>query len=114
MALLNKSQFLSKRDFGYKDIEIKGLDGAIRIRALTVIDQLDFEEIAAAKDFNQKELMFKLVLKCCIDDKGDLLFTEDDLPALGEQPADVMVNLFKEILKINSLDQSEVDNIAKN
>lgn len=114
MALLDKAKFLAKDDYDYKDVEIKTLGGEIRIRALSIVDQLDFEELAGKKDFSQKELMFKLVLKCCIDDKGEFLFHEDDIPALEKIQADVMVDLFKEILKINSLDQDEVDSIAKN
>lgn len=114
MALLDKSKFFAMDNLEYKDVEIKGLDGSIRLKNMSIKDQLEFEELASKKDVNQKDLMLHLVLKSCIDEKGELLFSEEDLPALENYRADIMIELFKAILEMNSLSQDEVDSIAKN
>ena len=114
MALLDKAKFLAKDDFEYKDVYIKGLDGEVRIRALSIEDQIAFEKLAAADELDQASLMFSLIIKCCVDEKGALLFEESDAEFLKEKSADVIVTLFKEILKINHIDPDEVEDLAKN
>lgn len=113
MALISKKKFLENKNHDYKDVEIKGLDGEIRIKALSIADQIEFENIAADQSLDESTLMFQLILKCCIDEDGEALFEDGDLEDLKKQPADMMVQLFKEILKMNSIDQGEVDAIAK-
>lgn len=113
MALLNKHQFLAKDDFEYKDVYIKELDGEIRIRALSVEDQLSFEQNAPNLE-DGSELMFSLILKCCVDKDNNLLFEESDLKDIKKKSANVIITLFQEILKINQLSQDEVDTLAKN
>jgi hypothetical protein len=113
MALISKKKFLESNDYEYKDIYIRQLDGEIRVRALSIKDQLAFEELATGND-DQSELMFQLILKCCIDEDGELMFNEEDVINLKEKSADIIVTLFKAILNINNIDQNEVDNLAKN
>ena len=114
MALLDRAKFLQQDDYEYKDVYLKALDGEVRIRALSIRDQLVFEKEAADKNLEQSELMFNLILKCCVDEEGKLLFNEGDLEAIKDKSADIIVNLFKEILKINHINQEEVDGLAKN
>jgi hypothetical protein len=113
MALISKKKFLENNDYEFKDIYIRQLDGEVRVRALSIKDQLAFEELATGND-NQSELMFQLILKCCIDEDGEFLFNEKDVEALKEKSADIIVTLFKAILSINNIDQDEVDQLAKN
>ena len=113
MALISKKKFLESNDYEYKDIYIRQLDGEIRVRALSIKDQLAFEELATGHD-DQSELMFQLILKCCIDENGELMFNEEDVINLKEKSADIIVTLFKAILNINNIDQKEVDDLAKN
>jgi len=113
MALISKKKFLESNDYEFKDIYIRQLDGEIRVRALSIKDQLAFEELASGHD-DQSELMFQLILKCCIDEDGELMFDEEDVINLKEKSADIIVTLFKAILNINNIDQNEVDNLAKN
>jgi len=113
MALLNKHQFLAKDDFEYKDVYIKELDGEIRIRALSVEDQLAFEKDASELE-QGSELMFSLILKCCVDENNNTLFEETDLKDIKKKSANVVVTLFQEILKINRIGQEEIDDLAKN
>ena len=113
MALLSKKKFLESNEYEYKDVYIKQLDGEIRVRALSIKDQLAFEETATGND-DQSELMFQLILKCCIDEDGELMFKEEDVNNLKEKSADIIVTLFKSILSINNINQEEIDNIAKN
>ena len=114
MALLDKAKFLQQDDYEYKDVHLKALGGEVRIKALSIRDQLSFEKEAADKNQDESNLMFNLILKCCIDEKGELLFNEEDLEAIKDKSADVIVHLFKEILKINHINQDEVDGLAKN
>ena len=114
MALLDKSKFLDTDSYEYRDIYIKELDGEIRIKALSISAQISFEEEATRDNIDQSELMFHLILGCCVDDKGELLFTLEDVKTLKQKSANVIMFLFKEILKINNINQDEVDQLAKN
>lgn len=114
MALLNKAKFLEKDGFEYRDVYIDGLGGEVRIRSLSIADQIEFEKLASSENLDQATLMFNLIIKCCVDEEGDLLFEESDTKLLQGKSADVIVTLFKEILKINNINPDEVEDLAKN
>lgn len=113
MALINKEQFLQNTACEYKDVHIEELGGEIRIKAMSIADQIQFEEESTTIK-NQNELIFQLILNCCLDEKGVKLFEKDDLIIIKERSAPVILKLFQEILKVNKLDEEEIDKLAKN
>lgn len=113
MALINKEQFLQNTACEHKDVHIEELGGEIRIKAMSIADQIKFEE-ESANTKNQNELIFQLILNCCIDENGEKLFEQEDLEIIKERSAPVVIKLFQEILKVNKLDEEEIDKLAKN
>ena len=56
----------------------------------------------------------KLLRRCLCDEKGETLFTNDDLSALGEKNALVLDRLFTECMKLNGFAKDAVEEAAKN
>lgn len=111
MALLKKKDILNA-NYKQKDVYIKELDGEVRIRELAIGDQLEFEAKYTGK--NSEQVVYGLILNCCIDENGEKLFEESDLVSLKKQSASIIIELLQEILALNSMTEEEIDSIAKN
>lgn len=113
MALIDKNKFLEAAENEYKDVYIKELGGEVRIQALSIEDQIKFEE-QTANNKSHSELVYSLIVNCCIDEEGNKLFEEADIDTIKKKSAHVVIKLFQEILKINQLQEDEIDRLAKN
>lgn len=113
MALINKEQFLQNTACEHKDVHIEELGGEIRIKAMSIADQIKFEE-ESVNAKNQDDLIFQLILNCCVDENNKKLFSKEDIEAIKERAAPIIIKLFQEILKVNKLDEAEIDKLAKN
>lgn len=113
MSLINKQQFLDSCNTEYRDVHIDKLGGSIRIKTMSLEEQISFEKVST-KLKNQSEVVYELLLICCLDENNNRLFDKQDLVEIKKKSANVLLEVFNEILKINRLDQSEIDDLAKN
>lgn len=69
-------------------VEVAGV-GEVRVRGMSAKDQ---EWFAAHNERLRDDglLQAYLILKCVIDDEGNYLFDEDDLPQIAEMPVKVV------------------------
>ena len=113
MALLNREQFLSAQDSKFVEVALPELGGEVRIKSLSIAEQLQFEATATTSK-SQNELVFDLILISCVDDDNKQMFRKEDLTAIKAKSASSITKLFKAILALNNLDEDEVDGLAKN
>ena len=56
----------------------------------------------------------RLVVRCCRDDYGVPLFTNDDIAAIGEQNCGIVERLVNAALQVSGITSQDVEDLAKN
>lgn len=109
----NKHQIFSQSDLKTDVVEMPDWGVSIRIRCMSVREQLLF---TADMDNNDDDLSFKMIVTCCINEKGEQLFTdpENDIPALKGKSPDNIFKLTKAILKLNKFNAGAMEEDIKN
>lgn len=112
MALLSKDQIFAMDDMRYTTVEVG--NGEIRLKSMSISDQLSYEkELTGSQDHN-RDLVFGLIVRCCVDENGNQLFTKDDLDLLGKKSTDFILKVFNAAKDLNDLKQDDLEKHAKN
>lgn len=109
---ISREQALACDDIEYKDIVVPKW-GDMRIKMLSIGDQIQFEKLNAEKK-TESELVFAMIVLCCVNDKGESIFTMEDVPLLEKKSSASILALFKECLSLNGLNKTDLDKQAKN
>lgn len=104
---LTKSQIVNSQDLKTKMIDMPEWGGEVEIKVMSVGQQLELEKIE-----NKDDTLFHLVQKCCIDEKGELLF--DDVEQIKSKSTESVMRLYREILDLNKQKSTDVETEAKN
>lgn len=114
--LLNKDAILSKDDSKHIDLEVPEWGGTVRIATMSGFARDRFEASVLGKNgsLNHSNIRAKLVAACLVDDKGELMFSEKDVAALGKKSSKVLDMIFSEAQKLNGIGDAEVEELAKN
>ncbi len=109
MAVLNKENI--KNLLKTKDVNIPEWDCEVRIKQMSIQEQLDVEALNK-EGVEGSEVIYNILRFCCLDDQGGSLFdTKEDVKSM---PANGVVSLFKECLVFNGIAENELDVKAKN
>lgn len=103
-TLLSRSQVLEAVDLSSEDIEVPEWGGTIRLQ------QMNAEESSAfSKSLDEHNArggqngMYLMLIHSARDLEGNLLFTEEDLPALKKKSIDVLNRLQRIALRLNKM-----------
>lgn len=101
-----------------KDVEIEGV-GAVRLRALSAAALQKFQHDAGEykrEGKNVEELAFPLIAKSLIGENGDLFYPDEEVGIAEARALDPVTFsvLTDEVLSLNGLTVSAVDDAAKN
>ena len=113
--LLTKEAIFAAKDVNSKVIDVPewGIGAQIKIKAMSIKDQLVYEkEVAAKKD--ESDIIFNMLILCCVDEDNKHIFDKKDIELLKEKSSTAILKVFNECLNINSLDVDSVEKIAKN
>lgn len=111
--LLNKQQIFGCQDVTSKIVNMPEWGGDVKIRAMSIGDQIDFERLNK-KCKDTANIICNTLLYCCIDDDGNRLFSEEDLKALEKKSFRAIERLFNACLDLNSLNEKDLEKQAKN
>lgn len=106
----------------YKYVEVPEWDGFVRIQSLMGKERDAFEK-SVQNDPNRKgsskknadeNLRAKLVAKCVVDDRGELLFTNSyEVGQLGELPVAGLQRVFNACMALNGISDDDVSELAE-
>jgi hypothetical protein len=111
---LSKSAILAANDKKTVDLDVPEWGGSVKLRVMTGTERDRFESEFVGGNKNVEMVRAKLVAKCLCDEDGERLFTEQEIPELGERSAAVLDRLFAECMKLNRFTKDDVDDLAKN
>ena len=111
MSGLSASQILAANDTKVEPVDVPEWGGTVYVRVLRGTDRDQFEEWVNKEKDKAVRCRFLVVSLC--DDQGKLLFTPDQVAALGEKSGDVLARVFDKAWDINYLSAKSVDELGK-
>lgn len=111
---LSKAAILAADDKKMVDHDVPEWGGKVKLRVMTGTERDRFESEFVGGNKSVEMVRAKLVAKCLCDDDGNRLFTEQEIPELGEKSAAVLDRLFSECMKLNRFSKGDVEDLAKN
>lgn len=119
MPLLTKEQILSANDLDYEEVKVKEWGGKVRIRCMTGTERDAFEtaiyKIKGDKvEANRENFRSELLSRVLCNKDNKLLFNPREVKALGGKSGRVIDRLFEIAQKINSIGQSDIEELTKN
>jgi len=119
---LTKVQILSAQDIKKEKVNIPEWGGDIWVKSLTGKERDAFEksimEFSAEAGVKPKVIYENMRAKLCVltvcDDNGLLIFTEDDVEALGKKSAKPLSVIFDLAQKLSGLTEEDVKGLSKN
>lgn len=111
---LNKHQIYAAVDFKTEMVDIPEWGGEIEIRTMSVGQKFEYDNFIEEKKPTMQELALYVIKKCCIDDQGKLMFTDEDDQLLLEKSVQSLMRLFDACVALNRQRASDVEDAAKN
>lgn len=113
MEDLTRDGILSVQDLPLERVEVPEWDGVVYMRVLTGKQRDEIEQLStdrkAAKRFEVKEMIVRMVAMSLCDKDGKLLFGgHDDAQKLNEKSSAVIIRLFKVVQKISKVDDDDI------
>src|SRR5690242_13439236 len=118
MKILTREALLGATAPPQEHVALPELDMQAIVRGMTGTERDAFEASCIEgrgkkRDFNMNNLRAKLVAYCCIDEKGQRLFTEADVQSIGNVRADIVDRLFTVAQKLSGITQEDADELGQ-
>jgi hypothetical protein len=115
--MLNKKDILGIKDAETRDVEVPEWKGSVRIVSLTKAKRDILMGLWAGPDSDTVKMNRVndfLLVHCTVDEEGELLFVEADLPALKEKNGLAVDRLVKAATALNGFGKDAIEGAAKN
>lgn len=114
---LTAAEILAIDDVQTEDVEVPEWNAIVRIRSLTgrERDKLEaemVEERGGERSINFVNFRAKLIAATAIDDKGELLFTPQQVKPLGEKNAQALTRLFNVASRLSGYSERDVKELT--
>jgi len=111
---LSKAAILAADDSKKIEVEVPEWGGSVYLKVMSGTERDRFESEFVDGNRNVEMVRAKLVSKCLCDESGTRLFSEEEIPQLGEKSAAVLDRLFQACMKHNRFTRDDVDELAGN
>lgn len=109
--MLSKSDILSAEDRAIKVVDVPEWNGQVGIRVLSGSERALFESMFESKSDDLFKVRFVACSLC--DEKGDRLFSNDEVEVLAEKSSKAIARLFEQCWDHSMLSQEAVDEAGK-
>lgn len=107
--ILNKENYKSIIKRKSEIVKIDNVE--IKIKALSIKQQIEIEKLNNSDNNEDSLLMFELLKMCCVDDNDEVFLTDEIINTMSST---FVLKLFDKCLRINNLGEKDVEAIAKN
>lgn len=113
--MLTREQILAAQDLKTETVKVPEWGGEVIVRTMDGEGRDAFEALLMNNNKRDlKNFRAKLLAQCLVDDKGNRLFTEADINALGKKNAGVLSRLADVANALNKLSEADVEELAGN
>ena len=127
MNYLSREEILARATFRIEEVAVPQWDTTVRVRELSAFnkDRLQMSMVDMSKvggngasegAVSQSSLVgmrAKLICYCVVDEDGERVFTDDDIPAIGEMPAEPWEPVFDVAMRLSGMTKKEKNKIAE-
>lgn len=116
MAILTKDQILSANDSKTETVSVPEWGGDVLVSVMSghARDRLESSIVGKNGGTNLTNIRAKYVAASLVDEQGNLLFTENDVTALGKKSAAALDRVFSASQRLNHITDDDVEALAKN
>lgn len=116
MAILSKEDILNKSDLNTKVVEVPEWGGEVIVSTMSgfVRDKFEASLVGKAGGTNTQNIRARLAAACLVDEKGNLLFTEQEVVKLGNKSSAALDRIFDVAQKMNRIGDREIEELSKN
>lgn len=121
--VLTAAEILAAVDLAVEEVEVPEWGGVVLVRGLTGTERDAFEQSVVVVDgagkgrrvhTNLANFRAKLAARCMVDEAGGLLFSEDQVAALGAKSGAALERVFSVAQRLSGLTQEDVEELTKN
>jgi len=117
--LLNKDDILNAPDLPMEEVEVPQWGGTVLIRGMTGAQRDAFEALMLDDKADnvqnlRQNFRARMVSMAIVDAEGNIMFTPEDIDALGNKSAQALDLVFEKIQKLNAFKKEDVDELVKN
>ncbi|GEK08941.1 hypothetical protein [Pseudoalteromonas peptidolytica] len=96
-------------------VNVKGF-GTLFVKSMTLADQEAWEETLSDEKGNKihGRIMASFIAQVCVDEQGNKVFDESDIPKLNELKSGPLKSLFAEAQKHNEFSSGDIEELEKN
>jgi len=112
---LTAEQILAADDLGLLEVKVKEWGGSVFIRVMSV-GELDAyqKEWIGKRETGVDNFRAKFLARCLCDEKGQRLFSDEQVEDLARKSAKVVGKLFDKAASHNAITDKDVEELAKN
>lgn len=115
MARLNLEALKKVDDAQYDIVDIPEWGGEIKLKTISLEDQLEFGKLLQESNGDEYNYVFYLLKASCLNDEDKPMFTSiEDVALLKNMATAPVMKLFKAALALNDISDKEVEAVAKN
>ena len=127
MNYLSREEILARATFRIEEVAVPQWDTTVRVRELSAMDKdklqmsmVDMSKVGengtsdgAVSQSSLLGIRAKLVCYCVVDENGERIFTDADLPAIGDMPAEQLEPIFDVAMRLSGMSKKEQTEIAE-
>lgn len=115
MGILTKDAILAAQDLKTETVAVPEWGGDVLVQTLTGTAKDAFERGCFEDNKNGKvNVRARLAAACVVDEKGNCLFTEQDIEALGRKSVKALDRVFDKAAELNAVAEKDIEAIEKN
>lgn len=119
MTYLTKDAILSAIDIGYDEVDVPEWGGTVRIRGLSGDERDRYEQSIVTFKGSQPQPKFagaraRLVAWSIVDEKGDRLFNDREVDALGRKSAQALERVYNAARRLSGLTEEDIEELVGN
>lgn len=116
---LTRDAILAVDDLIREEVRMPEWGGTVWVRSLTGAERDAWEMLAFTVEdgiakANEDNVRARLAALTVCDEKGDLIFTIEDIEALGQKSATAMNRLYDAASRVNAVSNADIEELAGN
>ena len=127
--MLSRDTILAKNDVQTEEVEVPEWGGSVLVRGMSGTEREAFEKARTREvpsgnrnarragqtttEFSRERLRAGLVCACAVDERGNRLFTTEDLPALNDKSAAALERIVDVAMRLSGMDNNEIEKLAE-
>ena len=116
MSILNKKQILEAVDLKTVKVSVPEWNGEVFVRTLSGAERDSFEQSIFGEDrkMDMDNVRAKLCALAIVDEKGNRVFDESDVIALGKKSGRALDRIYGVAQTLNGIGEGDIEKLVKN